>query len=274
MRPDIKQTARATRAYNFHSHTPYCDGRSPIDEMARAAAAAGFKHYAFTSHSPVSLGTPCNMPYAAVTEYISECERLKREYAGRMNLYTGMEIDYLSPQEGPHCEYFKSLPLDVRLGSVHFVPTQRGEYVDCDGRFERFASYLHDCFRDDLRYVVEKYFGQVAEMVALGGIDIIGHFDKIANNASQARPGIEDETWYQVAAGSVIGEIIASGLPVELNTKAYARRGRFFPDRRWWKRLADAGVTLVVNSDAHSADLIDAGRAEAFRALAEDGIAL
>ena len=37
-----------------------------------------------------------------------------------------MEIDYLNDDWGPANDYFQSLPLDYRIGSVHFIPT-RGE---------------------------------------------------------------------------------------------------------------------------------------------------
>ena len=59
-----------------------------------------------------------------------------------------MEIDFVSRDFGPHIDYFQRLPLDFRLGSVHFVPTQDGVWLDCDGRFERFAGYLRDGFRE------------------------------------------------------------------------------------------------------------------------------
>ncbi|MDE6268030.1 MAG: hypothetical protein K2M04_03005, partial [Muribaculaceae bacterium] len=41
-----------SRDYTLHSHTQFCDGRAPMEVMARAAADAGFSRYGFSPHSP------------------------------------------------------------------------------------------------------------------------------------------------------------------------------------------------------------------------------
>lgn len=269
---EIITIAAQTRGYNFHSHTQYCDGRAPMEEMAEAALRAGFRHYAFTPHAPIPLDSPCNMDYAAVGPYLEEFRRLKALYEGRIDLYCGMEIDWLSPQCGPAAAYYQDLPLDVRIGSVHFVPNQRREYIDCDGSFERFARNLAERFRSDIRYVVEKYFEQVSTMIAFGGFDILGHFDKIAANAAKASPGIEQAGWYRDIISRLLDAIEGSGVAVELNTKAYGRDARMFPAEEWWPTMKRRGWTPIVNSDAHYPDLVNAGRDEAFAIL--DGIAL
>ncbi|MDE5725671.1 MAG: PHP domain-containing protein [Duncaniella sp.] len=50
---NIKEIIAATRDYNFHSHTQFCDGREPMEAMAAAAVAEGLTHYGFTPHSPI-----------------------------------------------------------------------------------------------------------------------------------------------------------------------------------------------------------------------------
>ncbi|MBR4721624.1 MAG: hypothetical protein IK053_01065, partial [Muribaculaceae bacterium] len=102
-------------------------------------------------------------------------------------------------------------------------------------------------------------------MVEIGGFDIIGHFDKIGHNASLFHEGIEDEQFYQSLVGDLIDLIISKDLIVEINTKALERSGRLFPSRRYWQRLVDAGVGIVVNSDCHDPHLINSGRNEAIK---------
>lgn len=104
-------------------------------------------------------------------------------------------------------------------------------------------------------------------MLAAGGFDILGHFDKIAHNASCYRPGIEDEGWYIDLVNQYISNIIASGIVVEINTKAREQHGRFFPAERYWRRLVEAGVPIAVNSDAHYATRVNASRPEALSIL-------
>lgn len=264
---DIIEITRLTDRYNFHSHTQYCDGRFTMDEFARAAVESGFEHYGFSPHSPVPVSSGCNMSMDKVEEYLNECGRIKREYAQRTCFYAGMEIDYIGSNWGPSHPYFQSLPLDYRIGSVHFIPAQDGKLVDVDGSFVNFNRKMSDHFHNDIEWVVRKFYSSTVEMIDAGGFDIIGHFDKIGHNASHFRPGIEDEGWYCDLVQDVIGRIEKSGLIVEINTKAREVHGRFFPNVKWWGELKRKGIPMVVNSDAHYIDLINASRNEALALL-------
>lgn len=267
---DFRRITSATDNYNFHSHTQFCDGRADMSTMADAACSAGMKAWGFSPHSPVNVESPCNMLSVDVSLYIKEASRLREAYAGKMEIFAAMEIDFISREFGPHIGYFRELPLDYRIGSVHFVPTQKGEPVDCDGSYERFARNLQAKFQGDLRYVVEKYFGQVLEMLSLGGFDMLGHADKIAGNAALAQSGIEDEDWYADLIRQTFDAAESAGVAVEINTKSLDKLGRFFPACRWWSEIP-GNIDIVVNSDTHFPDLVNAGRREALAALRQSG---
>ncbi len=252
--------------YNFHSHTQFCDGRAPMADFAAEAVKQGFTHYGFSPHSPVPIDSPCNMRESDVAVYLAEADRLSAEYAGKIRFMKSMEIDYLGPEWGPAHPYFDTLPLDYRIGSVHFVPSDEG-YVDVDGRFESFKAKMARYFHNDIRHVVDSFYRQSTAMLEAGGFEIIGHFDKIGHNAAHFKEGIEDESWYQRHVDDLIDLIIDKGVTVEINTKAWTDHHRMFPACRYWKRLTDAGVPIVINSDAHYPHLIDASRAEAFGML-------
>lgn len=264
---DFKAIISQTGRYNFHSHTQYCDGRAAMADFAAAAAAAGFRHWGFTPHSPLTVPSPCNMSTDDVPAYLEEVSRLRSLYPDGPRFYASMEIDFLGREWGPQVSYFQDLPLDYRIGSVHFVKAPSGDYVDIDGSYETFARKLHTYFRDDLRYVVNLFYEATLEMIDLGGFDIIGHYDKIGNNADFVRKGIEQEGWYRDLAEEATEALIKSGVAVEINTKAYDKCSRFFPENSHWPRLVDAGVTLLVNSDTHYPELHSAGRSEAFELL-------
>lgn len=264
---DFGRLLGGERRYTFHSHTQYCDGHAPMDAMAAAAVAAGFRHYGFSPHSPIPFASPCNMSADAVEEYMAEAERLRRRYEGQCSFHTGMEIDYIGPDWGPASPYFRDLGLDFSIGSVHFIPDFEGEPVDIDGRFDAFRRKMSDRFRGDIDYVVDTFYRQSQAMLAAGCFDIMGHFDKIGQNAGYYAPGIEDGSHYRACVDSLIDNIIARGVTIELNTKARTAHGRFFPGERYLPRLVKAGVTILVNSDAHEPDKIDASRAEAFQIL-------
>ena len=264
---DIFEILEGTRNYTLHSHTEFCDGRAQMEAFAREAVRRGFRHYGFTPHSPVPIESPCNMAASKVPEFLAEVKRIQNTYGDSCRFYAGMEVDYLGADWGPSTPYFQELPLDYTIGSVHFIPAQNGELIDIDGRFERFARNMEEHFHNDIHYVVETFYRQSMDMLSAGGFDILGHFDKIAQNGSMYHPGLEDEDWYRRLIDDYIDAIVASGVVVEINTKAYAEHGRFLPGERYFPRLKKAGVTLVVNSDVHVPSLMDASRAEAFSML-------
>ncbi len=272
---DFLKELNGSKNYTFHSHTEFCDGRATMEAFAREVVARGFTHYGFSPHCPIPIVSPCNMRREDVARYLGEVDRIRREYGGRCRFYASMEVDYLGEEFGPANAYIRQLPLDYVIGSVHFIPNRKGRLIDVDGRFESFKRKMSDYFEDDIRYVCETFYSQSVAMVEAGGLDIIGHLDKIGQNASDYQPGIEDEPWYQELVEGLIDRIIAhnAGCPerpitVEINTKAYAdHAGRLFPHPRYWGRLRRAAVPMIINSDAHVPALIDASRGVAFGML-------
>ncbi len=256
---DFVKITDSVDAYNFHSHTQFCDGRATMEEMVKAAVASGLKHWGFTPHSPILFPSPCNMKQEDVDVYLNEVERLKGVYGDVINLYASMEIDYIGPEWGPANDYFQQLPLDYRIGSVHFIPSDSG-MVDVDGKVESFKRKMHEFFHDDIRYVVHTFYDQSEKMLQAGGFDIIGHFDKIGYNASCYSPGIEDEPWYRDCVNNLIDLIIEKDVVVEINTKAWVQSRRIFPKECNLKRLADNNVRIIVDSDAHYTEKVNEGR--------------
>lgn len=257
---------------NYHSHTEFCDGRASMADIALAAHDAGFNVWGISPHSPICCPSGANMKYEDVEAYILEAERLKNEYKGKMRILTGMEIDYVSSAFGPHSDYFLSLPLDYRIGSVHFVRTRDGKPIDVDGPSERFLKYLDSEYEGDLRYVVETYFAMEMEMLDSGGFDIIGHLDKIGDNGTQAWKELEEQPWYAEMVEKIIKKAIEKSVIIEINTKKYDAGHRFFPSERWWPLLKRYDAKLVLSTDAHYPDKVNAGYDAAIERLRSSGM--
>lgn len=255
------------RNYNFHTHTQFCDGHCTIGEMTASAVALGLKDLGFSPHSPLCFDSPCNMASEDVPRYFEALRHEQERYGERINIYAGMEIDYIDDSWGPSSAYFHDLNLDYAIGSVHFVPYADGKYVDIDGSFERFKNTVANFFDNDIRAVVEAFYSQSMKMIEAGGFDIIGHFDKIGHNAGDLFLGIEDEPWYESLVRKEFEAITDNHLIVEINTKAYSKCGRMFPNQRYFGWLKKYGTPVIVNSDAHYAELLNAGREEAFELL-------
>lgn len=263
---DLKKIISETTRYNFHSHTQFCDGRSTMDAFATQAIALGLEHYGFSPHSPIPIESPCNMKHDDVPLYLDEVARLKQLHHGKINLYASMEIDFIDGW-GPAHPYYQALPLDYRIGSVHFIPSfdNPEEYVDIDGRYENFKLKMEKYFHEDIESVVRSYYAQSLKLVEAGGFDIIAHCDKIGHNASCHCPGIEDEPWYQQLIKRHIDAIMDHHYIVEVNTKAWQQFNRFFPGERYFSLLKKYNAPVMFNSDCHYTELIEAGRDEAIK---------
>lgn len=266
---DFKKITQSTDLYNLHTHTQFCDGHANMEEFVTEAIDLGFTHLGFTPHSPISVESPVNMSTESVKDYFDEIERLRRLYGDRINLYTSMEIDYVSVGDGPSSDYFSNLPLDYRIGSVHFIPdiANPSEMIDVDGKFNGFKARMGKNFNGDIEYVVKSFFSQMMAMVDEGGFDIVGHMDKIGFNASQYRDGIDEEPWYDRLVIDLFENIMDHHYIIEINTKAWLQRNRFYPNLKYFGMLKRFNAPVVVNSDAHYPTLINSGRLEAIKLL-------
>ena len=266
---DFNQITHSTDLYNLHTHSQFCDGHAVMKEFVVEAIALGFTHLGFTPHSPISVESPCNMSRESVQDYFNEMERLRKAYGDRITLYTAMEIDYVSVGDGPASDYFQQLPLDYRIGSVHFIPAidNPAEMVDIDGKFHDFKARMPKHFGGDIEYVVRTFFSQMMAMVDEGGFDIVGHMDKIGFNASQYRDGIDEEPWYDKLVIDLFENIMDNHLTIEINTKAWLQRNRYYPNLKYFGMLKRFNAPVVVNSDAHYPTMLNIGRMEAIKLL-------
>lgn len=260
---------------NYHSHCNFCDGRSYPEDFVRFAVARGFRAYGFSSHSPLPFETFWNMSRDDMDEYLAEIARLKVKYEGQIELYVGLEIDFLDRTYNASIPYFKNLPLDYRIGSIHFLPLspvlEERNMACIDGAYSEFARTVDAFFEGDIRRMVRRYFEAEMEMVEAGGIDIVGHIDKIYMNG-QRYPGFSlDAEWYRRPLLDLLDFVRERGLMVEVNTKNLVKKGETYPHQQFLGELRSRHIPVMVNSDCHYPDLVNDGRAEGFQLLEQAG---
>lgn len=257
----------------YHSHCTFYDGKAPAEEFVKAAIEAGFHSYGVSSHSPLPFDTRWSLSKGDVEAYLREMERLKKQYAGQIELYVGLEIDYLNDGWGPANDYFQRMPLDYRIGSVHLVTNgETGEMMDMDGSFDDFRENFRNVYHDDLKHLVRDYFRSSARMVELGGFDFVAHLDKISMNGSLVEPMLTEQAWYNELLREYLQLIAEKGVMVEVNTKAYTKKGLMFPNVKYFKWLKELNIPVMVNSDAHLPQLVNDNRELAFRLLRDAGV--
>lgn len=260
---------------NYHSHCTFCDGRSTPEDFVKFAISHGFRAYGFSSHSPLPFETFWNMSKDDMPEYLEEINRLKEKYAGQLEIYTSLEIDYLDETYNPSIAYFQELPLDYRIGSIHFLPLSEhlseDNMVCIDGAFADYKDSVDRYFEGKISKLVTRYFDSTLQMIEAGGIDIVGHMDKIYMNGHKCEGFSFDADWYQKPFKAVLDLIAQKGLMVEVNTKNLIKKQQIFPRKEYLGLLKDMNIPVMVNSDCHYPDLVNDGRTEAFEILKDIG---
>ena len=275
MRPKRHQSMYGKFNSNFHSHCTFCDGRNLPEDFVKAAIANRFRAYGFSSHSPLPFETCWNMSKTDMPDYLAEIKRLKNQYAGDIELYLGLEIDYLDTSYNAAIPYFQSLPLDYSISSIHFLPSQHTPLnenrVCIDGHYRDFETGLNSYFGGNIRRITDFFFETSMQMVEIGGFDIVGHIDKIYMNGIK-HPGFDLQAgWYQKPFLQLLDLIAEKGCIVEINCKNNVRKSQTFPHITSYKELRKRHIPVIVNSDCHQPDLINDGREEALALLQEAG---
>ncbi len=260
---------------NYHGHSTFCDGHNSLEEFIVSAINHGFRAYGFTSHSPLPFETIWNMSSVAMPDYIAEIDRLKKKYASQIEIYAGLEIDYLDATYNASMPYFKALPLDFRMSSIHFLPIAapllEKNTVCIDGPYDKFQEAIDLYYGGSVLNLVQTYFNHSMEMVEAGGFDIVGHADKIYMNGS-ACPDFDFESpIYQQATADYLHLIAEKGLMMEVNTKNWTKKGHLYPRLHELELINKLGIPVMVNSDAHYVANINSGRFEVLDHLKQVG---
>lgn len=260
---------------NFHSHCTFCDGRSHPEDFVLFAIAHKFRAYGFSSHSPLPFETFWNMSETDMPEYITEINRLKNKYAEYIEIYTGLEIDYLDPTYNASISYFQNLPLDYRISSIHFLPWTspllEENMVCIDGPYKDFENGINKHFGGSIRRITEFFFESSMQMIKAGGFDIVGHIDKIYMNGSKHPDFNIHADWYQKPFLKLLDLVAEKELMIEINCKNKTRKGQTFPHIESYQELKKRNISVMVNSDCHFPDLVNDGREETLAMLKKAG---
>jgi len=241
---------------SLHTHSRYCDGHGELAEYAREALAAGLLAYGASAHSPVPFPCECAIPIGNLPAYSAEVRRLKDEYAGRLPVYFGLELDFLPGLADFYARELFTWQLDYVVASVHYVD---GEYPDAwcyDETDERFVREVTTRHGGDARPIVEDYFRRVGLMLrdapSWGLPVIVGHLDRIVLwNVDDCYFPTEG-AWYRDLVDDALAAIARSGCVLEINTSGWNKKiGAPNPNADVLRRAADRRIPVIVSADAH-----------------------
>ncbi len=256
----------------------YCDhATSTLAEILEAACDAGMRTYGVTEHAPrveperlydeeLALGWDIETLDRLFGEYAAEVDRLKREYAGCMNVLKGFEAEVVP--EGSYAEvmlgFREKYAFDYIVGSVHYVAGHIIDYLP--GRYEKAVAI---CGSPEALAV--RYFHNVAGMVEALRPEVVGHLDlyrrRLPSDEAASTPPIRR------AAMEALEVIRQNGTIIDVNTGGL-RLGFGHPYPAPWLVTAarGMGIPFCFGDDSHNTTQVAAGINDAREYLMSLGV--
>ena len=240
---------------NYHTHTTYCDGADSPEELVLEAIRLGCPEIGFSGHSYLPEDTGSMSP-DGTHAYCAEVKRLKEEYADRIRIHLGIELDYFS-------DYPDNETFDYTIGAVHYV-LKDGCMCSVDESRDSFLRTVETVYNGDYYSFAEDYFRTVADVYNRTHCDIIAHFDLITKYNEGDCLFDTRHPRYTAAADAALDCLLKSPAVLEVNTGAIARgyRKSPYPDSRILQRWLDAGHPVILSADCHDKRQLLCGFAE------------
>jgi histidinol-phosphatase (PHP family) len=245
---------------NYHTHTRWCDGEGNIEDYARIAVERGFTALGFSGHAPLPFLNNWSMSEEELPDYITEVRKCGQLYKNTLQIYLGLEHDYVEGLMAPSDPRISSLGLDYIIGSVHMLKDpESGLCWSVDGPEEELHRLIEETFRGDAKEMVLAYYGAVEKMAQGGGFDFVGHFDLIKKHNRKLHFFEEEKPWYRRAVSDALEEVARAKLPLEINTGALSRgyTDEPYPSNWMLPVCRELGIPMIINADAHKPEWID-----------------
>lgn len=239
---------------NLHTHTNFCDGKYSAENMIIAAINSNMQSIGISSHGPTQFVSDWNIQKYNVEKYITEIEILKEKYKGTIEIFIGMELDYI-PGVGFEETSIELIDrLDYYIGSVHYLDTfKNGVMWAVDYNIEELILGIKESFNGNTKLAVETYYNHISEMVAKYEPPIIGHLDLFKKNNKNNILFDEKSDWYIQIIEKCLNIIKKTSSIIEVNTGGIARgyTNEQYPSTFILKMIKEKGIPIIINSDAH-----------------------
>lgn len=238
-----------------------------------AAIDQGLTSYGVSSHAPLPFKCKWSMPLDKVKDYFRRLKYLQSQWGDRIQIYAGMEVDYVPEKAGPRSQFIQSLPLDYTIGSIHFIDfIKPGKAWEIDGANTMFREGLDVLHDNNIRSAIERYYALTREMVLQSPPTIVGHLDKIKIQNSFDAYFSEEEIWYKQAVTETLRAIASKDLLIEVNTRGfYKGKTDLYPSPKILHQMHKMGLAVTLNSDSHLPEEITKGFSYAYEVLYEAG---
>lgn len=224
---------------DLHNHTSLCNHAvGTMEEYVLQAIKEKIDVFGFSCHNPMAFDSQYRMDFEDLPFYFGEIARLKEKYKGRIEILTALEIDFLPPFPD---EKIFSLPLDYRIGAVHFL----GDWGFDNPEFIREYSKrdINDCWNE--------YFKATEMLAKSGKFDILAHMDLL--KVFNYRPTKDLRTQIE----SALKAVKKANMCIELNAAGFRKEVKEqYPSEEILQMAYSLEIPISFGSDAHAVEQI------------------
>lgn len=239
---------------NLHTHSTYCDGKNPPEDMVKRAIELGFKSLGFSGHAtmPDSIPAAYAMTRAGTLEYKKEITALKKKYEGQIDIFLGIEYDVLSETDLEGYDY--------TIGSVHYI-RRNGMIVDFDINADGVRNIIDNIYGGDGMQFAKEYYEELARLPESIVPDVVGHFDIVAKHCEKIPFFDIESDEYKNYALEALHALASRCKLFEVNTGGVPRGYRLtpYPPKFILKEMKTLGCGVVISSDCHDKSYLNHG---------------
>jgi histidinol-phosphatase (PHP family) len=245
---------------DYHVHTPLChhaQGWPP--DYAQRAIELGLGEIGFADHNPMPVQFDnWRMSIDDLPRYLTAVEEARSLFP-QYPIRLGLECDFISGYESWIEELAGKAQWDFFIGSVHYLPGADWA-VDDPQHVSRFRG------KADIAAIWASYWRTYERAIRSGLFDFVAHPD--LPKKFGFRPEGDLRSYYEPA----IAALAETGVSFEINTAGLRKDCReCYPAHDFLALAAEAGVTMLINSDSHSPVDLCAGYADAATAARTAG---
>ena len=240
---------------NYHTHTHFCDGANSPEEMVLKAIELGCDELGFSGHSPLSFSNDYAIRVERLAEYHEKINALKIQYADKIKIYCGLELDYYGLDGG--------LKFDYIIGSVHHL-FRNGQEFTIDLKKSEQQKAVQDHYGGDYYAFIDHYFSLLEEIYDKTNCTFIGHFDLVKKFNREGDLFNENDEKYLDRGFRAIETLVKKPCIFEVNTGAIPRgyRNDNYPSDAFIEKIGQSKPLFIVNADAHRAEKLTFDRDE------------
>ena len=241
-----------------HTQSTFCDGKNTMEEMALAAYKLGISSFGFSGHAyyPNDPSFPFEdfgIKPSSLPEYFATAKKIKEEYAGKMDVLCGIEIDEVTPPR------YLDNNFEYVIGSSHAVKAKDGKFYVVDYSSQALSQSIEQGFNNDPMEFAREYYSQFYKFVQKIKPDIVGHIDLLCKFNSKGEFFNVQSNEYKTIALDALDEILKTDSVIEVNTGAISRGYTTapYPDIFLLKRILEKNGRIIITTDTHCASTVD-----------------